>query len=124
MEPRDDGAEIGPLPRADDAGAAGASVGARPRFAWGFARGREMSALLALLLGGAAAPAPAMIVIDEAATVREEAPPHGAIGLSTAWRISDAVPAPRSRTEERREGKSVAVRVDLGGRRILKKKTP
>src|SRR3546814_11832198 len=67
MEPRDDGAEIGPLPRADDAGAAGASVGARPRFAWGFARGREMSALLALLLGGAAAPAPAMIVIDEAA---------------------------------------------------------
>src|SRR3546814_5080246 len=75
MEPRDDGAEIGPLPRADDAGAAGASVGARPRFAWGFARGREMSALLALLLGGAAAPAPATIVIDEAATVREEAPP-------------------------------------------------
>jgi mannose-6-phosphate isomerase-like protein (cupin superfamily) len=57
-----------------------------------------MSALLALLLGGAAAsaPAPAMVVIDEAATVREEAPPHGAIGLSTAWRISDAVPAPRS----------------------------
>ncbi len=57
-----------------------------------------MSALLALLLGGAAAPAPtqAMIVIDEAETVREEAPPHGAIGMSTAWRISDAVPAPRS----------------------------
>lgn len=57
-----------------------------------------MSALFALLLGGAAAhaPTPAMVVIDEAATVREEAPPHGAIGLSTAWRISDAVPAPRS----------------------------
>jgi Mannose-6-phosphate isomerase len=58
-----------------------------------------MSALLALLLtGGAAAPAPApaMVVIDEAATVREEAPPHGAMGMSTAWRISDAVPAPRS----------------------------
>src|SRR3546814_16972382 len=55
-----------------------------------------MSALLALLLGGAAAPAPAMIVIDEAATVREEAPPHGALGLSTAWRISVPVPAPRS----------------------------
>jgi len=53
-----------------------------------------MSALLALLLGGAAAPA--MVVIDEAETVREEAPPHGAIGMSTAWRISDAVPAPRS----------------------------
>jgi mannose-6-phosphate isomerase-like protein (cupin superfamily) len=53
-----------------------------------------MSALLALLL--AAAPAHAMVVIDEAATVREEAPPHGSIGMSTAYRISDAVPAPRS----------------------------
>lgn len=53
-----------------------------------------MSALLALLLAGGAAPA--MVVIDEAATVREEPPPHGAIGQSTAWRISDAVPAPRS----------------------------
>ena len=52
-----------------------------------------MSALLALAL---AAAAPAMIVIDEAATVREEAPPHGAIGMSTAYRISDMVPAPRS----------------------------
>src|SRR3546814_18516940 len=53
-----------------------------------------MSALFALLLGGAAETA--MVVIDEAATVREEAPPHGEIGMSTAWRISDAVPAPRS----------------------------
>jgi mannose-6-phosphate isomerase-like protein (cupin superfamily) len=53
-----------------------------------------MSALLALLLAGGAAPA--MVVIDEAATVREEAPPHGAIGMSTAYRISDSVPAPRS----------------------------
>ena len=50
--------------------------------------------LAALLLVGAEAPA--MIVIDEAATVREEAPPHGAIGMSTAYRISDAIPAPRS----------------------------
>ncbi|RYD45647.1 MAG: cupin domain-containing protein [Sphingomonadales bacterium] len=53
-----------------------------------------MSALLALLFAGTAAPA--MIVIDEAATVREEAPPHGKIGMSTAYRISDVVPAPRS----------------------------
>lgn len=53
-----------------------------------------MNALLALLLAGGAAPA--MVVIDEAATVREEAPPHGSIGMSTAYRISDAVPAPRS----------------------------
>ena len=50
--------------------------------------------LAALLLAGG--DAPAMIVIDEAATVREEPPPHGAIGLSTAYRISDAIPAPRS----------------------------
>ncbi len=53
-----------------------------------------MSALLALFLAGGAAPA--MVVIDETATVREEAPPHGAIGMSTAYRISDSVPAPRS----------------------------
>lgn len=36
--------------------------------------------------------APPMVVIDEATVVRDEPPPHGAIGLSTAWRISDAVP--------------------------------
>ncbi|HWT42780.1 MAG TPA: cupin domain-containing protein [Sphingopyxis sp.] len=53
-----------------------------------------MNALLALIL--ASAGAPAMVVIDEATTVREEAPPHGAIGMSTAYRISDSVPAPRS----------------------------
>ncbi|MGN7932109.1 cupin domain-containing protein [Sphingopyxis sp. 22461] len=53
-----------------------------------------MGALLALFLAGGAAPA--MVVIDETATVREEAPPHGAIGMSTAYRISDSVPAPRS----------------------------
>jgi len=57
-----------------------------------------MSVLIALLLGGAAPAAPqtAMVVIDERATISEEAPPHGALGMSTAWRISDAVPAPRS----------------------------
>ena len=41
------------------------------------------------------APARPMVVVDEAATVREEPPPHGAIGMSTAYRISDGVPAPR-----------------------------
>ena len=54
-----------------------------------------MTALLAALLASIGA-APAMVVIEDAATVREDAPPHGAIGMSTAWRISDAVPAPRS----------------------------
>lgn len=54
-----------------------------------------MSALVAALLLAGTAPPP-MVVIDEADTVREEPPPHGQIGMSTAWRISDSVPAPRS----------------------------
>lgn len=40
--------------------------------------------------------APPMVVVREADVKREEAPPHGAIGQSTAYRISDAVPAPRA----------------------------
>lgn len=39
---------------------------------------------------------PAMVVIREDDVKREEAPPHGAIGISTAYRISDAVPGPRA----------------------------
>jgi mannose-6-phosphate isomerase-like protein (cupin superfamily) len=46
-----------------------------------------MLALLAL-----AAAAPPMVVVDETAVGRQEPPPHGAIGMSTAYRISDAVP--------------------------------
>ncbi len=42
------------------------------------------------------AAAPPMVVIDENAVKRDEAPPHGAIGMSTAYRISDAVPAPKT----------------------------
>ncbi len=57
------------------------------------------SALAAALLLGAA---PAMAVIDEADTVREEPPPHGAIGMSTAYRISDAAPVPRTMEFRRR----------------------
>ncbi|MFT4025376.1 MAG: cupin domain-containing protein [Novosphingobium sp.] len=57
-----------------------------------------MSALVALTL----AAAPPMAVIDERATRREEAPPHGAIGMSTAYRISDAVPQPRAMEFRRR----------------------
>jgi mannose-6-phosphate isomerase-like protein (cupin superfamily) len=63
-------------------------------------------ALAALLLTGsepaAPAPAPPMVVINEADTRREEPPPHGAIGTSTAFRISDAVPAPRAMEFRRR----------------------
>lgn len=40
--------------------------------------------------------APSMVIIDERDTIREEAPPHGAIGMSTAYRISDAAPQPRT----------------------------
>jgi mannose-6-phosphate isomerase-like protein (cupin superfamily) len=45
---------------------------------------------LALLLSIAAAP-PAVIV-HEQDVVREEPPPHGRIGMSTAYRITDVVP--------------------------------
>jgi mannose-6-phosphate isomerase-like protein (cupin superfamily) len=40
--------------------------------------------------------APPMVVINERDVVRQEAPPHGAIGMSTAYRISDVVPQPRT----------------------------
>jgi mannose-6-phosphate isomerase-like protein (cupin superfamily) len=36
--------------------------------------------------------APAMVVVDEKDVTRSEPPPHGNIGMSTAYRISDAVP--------------------------------
>src|SRR3546814_15219877 len=43
--------------------------------------------------------------------------------LARSLRIGGAPPLlQRRRSEERREGKSVSVRVDLGGRRIIKKK--
>ena len=50
----------------------------------------------------AAAAAPAMVVIDEAQVEVREAPPHGAIGMSTAYRISDAAPQPRTMEFRRR----------------------
>ena len=49
--------------------------------------------MLATLLMAAT---PAMVVIKEDDVKRDEPPPHGAIGMSTAYRISDAVPAPRA----------------------------
>lgn len=51
-----------------------------------------MSALLSLML----AAAPPMAIVNERDVVREEPPPHGKIGMSTAYRISDAVPQPRT----------------------------
>ena len=40
--------------------------------------------------------APPMVLIDENAVKIDEPPPHGAIGMSTAYRISDAAPQPRT----------------------------
>ena len=61
-----------------------------------------MTALTALLLAASATAAPPMVVIDEADTVRREPPPHGEIGMSTAYRISDAAPQPRTMEFRRR----------------------
>jgi mannose-6-phosphate isomerase-like protein (cupin superfamily) len=54
-----------------------------------------LCALAVMLTAPVHAQAPAsrsMVIVDEAATKREEAPPHGGIGMSTAYRISDVVP--------------------------------
>jgi len=43
----------------------------------------------------AAAPAlagPAAVIVDETQVMKREPPPHGAIGMSTAYRISDVAP--------------------------------
>ena len=61
-----------------------------------------MSILLALLLAQSVVAVPPMAVIDERDTRRDEPPPHGGIGMSTAWRISDAVPQPRAMEFRRR----------------------
>lgn len=47
------------------------------------------------------ATAKTIVVVREADVMVREAPPHGAIGMSTAYRISDAAPPPR-RMEFRR----------------------
>ncbi len=48
--------------------------------------------MLAMVLLAAA---PAMVIVREEDVGKTEPPPHGAIGMSTSYRISDAVPAPR-----------------------------
>lgn len=57
-----------------------------------------LGSLVMLLL----AQAPPMVVVHEAETAVREAPPHGAIGMSTAYRISDAAPQPRTMEFRRR----------------------
>jgi mannose-6-phosphate isomerase-like protein (cupin superfamily) len=51
-----------------------------------------MIAALVLALQVAAPAAPAMVVVDERTVMKREAVPHGRIGMSTAYRITDAVP--------------------------------
>ena len=43
-----------------------------------------------------------MVVVSESEVMVREAPPHGAIGMSTAYRISDAAPQPRQMEFRRR----------------------
>jgi mannose-6-phosphate isomerase-like protein (cupin superfamily) len=63
-----------------------------------------LPALAALLLASGEAPPAArpMVVVRGEDVRREEPPPHGAIGTSTAYRISDAVPLPRAMEFRRR----------------------
>ena len=55
--------------------------------------GATITVLVAMQAAGATAPAAErpMVVIDERTMIRREPPPHGAIGMSTAYRISDGV---------------------------------
>lgn len=54
----------------------------------------SLVALLALAAPALAQSTPAgqMTVVDEQSVKRDEPPPHGKIGMSTAYRLSDAVP--------------------------------
>jgi mannose-6-phosphate isomerase-like protein (cupin superfamily) len=54
---------------------------------------------VAPLLLAAGAP---MVVVHEDDTIRREPPPHGEIGMSTAYRISDFAPQPRTMEFRRR----------------------
>jgi mannose-6-phosphate isomerase-like protein (cupin superfamily) len=48
--------------------------------------------MLALALASPVEAAPAAVIVREQDVAREEPPPHGKIGMSTAYRITDAVP--------------------------------
>ncbi|TAJ71543.1 MAG: cupin domain-containing protein [Phenylobacterium sp.] len=51
-----------------------------------------MRILALLAIATPALAAPPAVIVDEAKVVKREPPPHGAIGMSTAYRISDVVP--------------------------------
>ncbi len=64
----------------------------------------------AFALGASAAlAAPPMVVVDESKTVREEPPPHGSIGMSTVWGITDAVPGRTMEFRKRALHKGAAI---------------
>ena len=52
----------------------------------------RLALLICALALPAQAAAPAAVIVQEQEVMRQEPPPHGAIGMSTAYRISDAVP--------------------------------
>ena len=56
-----------------------------------------------------AAAAPPMVVIDEKTVVKREAVPHGNIGMSTAWRITDGVPGRNFEFRRRSLDKGAAI---------------
>src|SRR3546814_14865472 len=70
-----------------------------------------------------------LVRYETAGSVEEQNPkyffgkaPHRGLEIGNEFRISRRdSPAHKARSEERRVGKSVSVRVDLGGRRIIKK---
>lgn len=64
-----------------------------------------ITALVAVLLQSA----PAMVVVDEKDVKVREPVPHGAIGMSTAWRITDAVPARNFEFRRRTLDKGAAI---------------
>lgn len=71
------------------------------RRGWALAAATTLPACVAASGAGPAA-APPMVVVSESDVMVREAPPHGAIGMSTAYRISDAAPQPRTMEFRRR----------------------
>jgi len=70
-----------------------------------------VSLLLALVFQSA----PAMVVVDEKDVRKREPVPHGQIGMSTAWRISDAVPGRNFEFRRRELDKGAAIGLHVLG---------
>jgi mannose-6-phosphate isomerase-like protein (cupin superfamily) len=64
---------------------------------------------LAMTGSQTADPAPPMVVVDERDVMSEEAPPHGAIGMSTAYHISSVAPGREMEFRKRVLHKGAAV---------------